>query len=231
MSAGCKSSLGACPPIDRDEVLSNEQTFTTWAYADASSVVRAAPSSKASPVGVLHAVTEDGLPEVYVVLCDEVLPPSRTGAPETWAEIRLPTRTPGQTGWVARSALSDYTRVNTELVVSRASHRLWLYRAGVPIFETSIGVGRRTAPTPAGHFWIREAFPVAQRAVGAYGPYAFGTSAYSVFPDWPGGGVVGIHGTSTPHVGPSSAGCITMPDVDIMRLATLVPLGTPLLIE
>ena len=29
-----------------------------------------------------------------------------------------------------------------------------------------------------------------------YGPWAFGTSAYSVLSDWPGGGVVGIHGTN-----------------------------------
>jgi len=31
-----------------------------------------------------------------------------------------------------------------------------------------------------------------------YGPVAFGTSAYARLSDWPGGGVVGIHGTNEP---------------------------------
>ena len=45
---------------------------------------------------------------------------------------------------------------------------------------------------------------------GSYGPWAFGTSAYSVLSDWPGGGVIGIHGTNQPHLIPGrpSHGCV-----------------------
>jgi lipoprotein-anchoring transpeptidase ErfK/SrfK len=62
-----------------------------------------------------------------------------------------------------------------------------------------------------------------------YGPWAFGTSAYSVLSDWPGGGVVGIHGTDQPELIPGrpSHGCIRVPNRDIHRLARLMPIGTP----
>ena len=63
-----------------------------------------------------------------------------------------------------------------------------------------------------------------------YGPWAFGTSAYSVLSDWPGGGVVGIHGTNRPQLIPGrpSHGCIRVPNRKILQLVTLMPLGTPI---
>ena len=67
-----------------------------------------------------------------------------------------------------------------------------------------MGVGRPSLPTPAGHFYLREKL----RAIGApmYGPYALGTSAYAPkLTDWPGGGVVGIHGTDEPRAHPGPA--------------------------
>jgi lipoprotein-anchoring transpeptidase ErfK/SrfK len=67
-----------------------------------------------------------------------------------------------------------------------------------------------------------------------YGPVAFGTSARSsVLTDWPAGGFVGIHGTDRPDLIPGrvSHGCIRMQNRDIMRLARLMPVGTPLTIR
>ena len=63
------------------------------------------------------------------------------------------------------------------------------------------GVGKRSTPTPAGRFWIRERFAVPGRTL--YGPYAFGTSAYSRLSDWPRGGVVGLGVVSTVGGGPA----------------------------
>jgi lipoprotein-anchoring transpeptidase ErfK/SrfK len=62
---------------------------------------------------------------------------------------------------------------------------------------------------------------------------AFGTSAYSVLSDWPGGGVVGIHGTNQPGLLPGrvSHGCIRVPNAKIARLARLMPIGTPVRIR
>ena len=77
-------------------------------------------------------------------------------------------------------------------------------------------------------FWIRERFRVANPE-GPYGPRAFGTSAYSRLSDWPGGGVIGIHGTDEPRLIPGrpSHGCIRLPNHAIGRLYRLMPVGTP----
>ena len=69
---------------------------------------------------------------------------------------------------------------------------------------------------------LRSADPV-------YGPWAFGTSAYSALSDWPGGGVVGIHGTNQPALIPGrpSHGCVRLTNAAVTRLAALMPIGTP----
>jgi lipoprotein-anchoring transpeptidase ErfK/SrfK len=54
-----------------------------------------------------------------------------------------------------------------------------------------------------------------------------------VLTDWPAGGFVGIHGTNRPELLPGrvSHGCIRMRNQDILRLARLLPVGTPLTIR
>jgi lipoprotein-anchoring transpeptidase ErfK/SrfK len=61
-----------------------------------------------------------------------------------------------------------------------------------------------------------------------YGPFAIETSAYSRLSEWPGGGVVGIHGTSLPQlIGRAvSHGCIRVPHAAALRLQREVPLGS-----
>jgi lipoprotein-anchoring transpeptidase ErfK/SrfK len=74
---------------------------------------------------------------------------------------------------------------------------------------------------------VRELFRVPGQSL--YGPYAFGTSAYSILSDWPGGGVVGIHGTNQPALIPGrpSHGCIRLRNPDITYLANHLPIGAP----
>jgi lipoprotein-anchoring transpeptidase ErfK/SrfK len=63
-----------------------------------------------------------------------------------------------------------------------------------------------------------------------YGVLAFGTTARSAtLTDWPGGGFIGIHGTSRPEILPGrvSHGCIRMRNADILRLDRRMPVGTP----
>jgi lipoprotein-anchoring transpeptidase ErfK/SrfK len=67
-----------------------------------------------------------------------------------------------------------------------------------------------------------------------YGPLAFITSATSdTLTDWPGGGVVGIHGTSVPGLIPGkiSHGCVRLRNADILKLAKLMPVGTPVTVS
>jgi lipoprotein-anchoring transpeptidase ErfK/SrfK len=64
-----------------------------------------------------------------------------------------------------------------------------------------------------------------------YGQYAIGTSAYSdQLTEWPGGGVVGIHGTDEPQLIPGrpSHGCIRVRNPAMGRLWKLLKLGTPI---
>jgi lipoprotein-anchoring transpeptidase ErfK/SrfK len=97
------------------------------------------------------------------------------------------------------------------------------------VFRAPVGIGKRGTPTPAGRFYVRDR--VVRYASPFYGPVAFGTSARSAtLTDWPGGGFVGIHGTDRPDLIPGrvSHGCIRMRNRDILRLAALMPVGTPL---
>jgi lipoprotein-anchoring transpeptidase ErfK/SrfK len=219
----CRVTAATCPS---DRVLSNETTSTTWAYADVPSTVRESPTNSSARVATLRMNTEDGLPEVYIVLR------RRQVGSTAWAQIRVPMRPNGSIGWVPLGSLSEPNRLTTQIVIDKASERLRLYRAGHLVFTAPVGIGTPNDPTPAGHFWIREGFPV--RGDPAYGPYAFGTSDYSTtLTDWPHGGVIGIHGTDQPGLVPGrpSHGCVRMRNSDISTLARLVSVGTPLLIQ
>ncbi len=204
-------------------MLTDGRTFSTWAHPERAAAVRRRPSPTANRAGRLHLRTEDGYPEVYVVLRAVVDPDGRT-----WLRIRIPTRPRARSGWVRDFALGPLYRVVTRLVVDRARLRATLYRSGKRIWASPIGVGKASTPTPGGRFWIREKFAVTN-AGGIYGPRAFGTSAYSRLSDWPGGGVIGIHGTDAPSLIPGrpSHGCVRVPNPAIKRLYRLMPIGTP----
>jgi lipoprotein-anchoring transpeptidase ErfK/SrfK len=181
----------------------------------------------AKAIGKLRWNTEDGLPEVYLVLESRV-----DDHDEVWLRIRIPQRPNGHTGWVREEQLSNLKVVTTQLTIDRSSLRATLRKAGKVIWRSPIGVGAPGTPTPGGRFWIRERL----RNLGGsavYGPWAFGTAAYSKLSDWPGGGVVGIHGTNEPGLIPGrpSHGCVRVPNARISRLARIMPVGTPVRIK
>ena len=219
------ASAGAQP--GGSERLSDGRTFAHWAHAERKAAVMRLPSQTSPRVASLRSRTEDGFPEVYPVVRRFT---DRHG--DTWLRIRIPMRPNGRTGWVRDSALGPLYRVRTRLLVDRGRLRATLYLSGRPIWRSPIGVGKAGTPTPAGHFWIREKFRVAKPA-GIYGPWAFGTGAYSRLSDWPGGGVIGIHGTNQPGLIPGrpSHGCVRVPNPAIHRLAVLMPIGTPVRIR
>jgi hypothetical protein len=217
--------LSARGPLG-DERLSDERRVTRYAGAVARSTVRRLPSMAAPAVARLRYLTEDGPFEVYIVLESHI-----DAAQRTWLHIRLPARPNGQTGWVSRNDLGPLRVVRTMLRVDRTLLRATLYRDGRRAWSSAIGIGTAATPTPAGQFWIRTRLR-GLRGAPAYGPVAFGTGAYSVLSDWPGGGVVGIHGTDRPELIPGrpSHGCIRVPNAAIIRLWRLMPIGTPVTI-
>ena len=206
--------------------LSNRTTFTRWAYANLPSKAKSEPGGKGRTVGKLHFNTEDGRPEIYLAL--EMYTDAKGNE---WVQTQLPGRPNGRTGWVPREGLGEFHLIHTQIVVDRRSLRITLFKNGKKAFQAPIGVGKGSTPTPGGHSWIREKLNGFGNAV--YGPLAFGTGTYSTkLTDWPGGGVVGIHGTNEPNLIPGrpSHGCIRLKNKDILRLNRLMKPGTPLII-
>jgi lipoprotein-anchoring transpeptidase ErfK/SrfK len=225
-SAAAQQALPAPNPPDATN-LSNERTETRWAYPQRRARVYSRPSGQARRVTRLRLLTEDHFPELYVVLARWVDPRGNE-----WMKVRLPMRPNGRTGWVPRNALAELNLVRTFIDVDKRRLRVTLYRRGQVVLRARIGVGKAATPTPSGQFYIREKFKV--RGVPLYGTHAIGTSAYApTLSDWPGGGVVGLHGTSQPQLIPGrpSHGCIRLKNRDIARLYRLAPRGTPILIH
>lgn len=206
----------------------NEQTFPRWAHpVEKAAAIRSSPTANANRITKTHPLTEDGFPEVYIVLR------SRSDSKgNTWLKIRIPMRPNGKKGWVRDSALGPLYPVRTRLVVDRSDLRATLFRRGNQIWSAQIGIGAPDTPTPPGHFWIREKFKIDDPG-SLYGPMAFGTSDYSVLTDWPGGGVIGIHGTNEPALIPGrpSHGCIRVRNPELRELWDLMPIGTLLQIR
>jgi lipoprotein-anchoring transpeptidase ErfK/SrfK len=150
-----------------------------------------------------------------------------------WDEVYLPKRPNGSLGWVKDSSvtlLRDPYRVN----VSLADHTLTVWRGARRIHREAVGVGRLVTPTPTGRYFLVELFAQSDPS-GIYGPYAFGTSAFSnaLFSFGGGPGQIGLHGTNDPSaLGTDvSHGCIRMSNSGIAKLARLLPLGTPITIS
>jgi len=221
-----RAAAAAMPPANPPGMvqLSDERLTTKWAHIADLQPVFSRPSGSARQVARLRLLTEDRFAEVYLVLSKWTNP-----AGNTWLKIRVPKRPNGATGWVRASALGELHTVHTLLRVNKHTLRVTLYDRGRKRFSARIGVGKASTPTPAGHFWIREKFRVGGHTL--YGPRAIGTSAYAPYlTDWPGGGVVGMHGTDQPNLIPGrpSHGCIRLRNADILRLYKLAPKGTPI---
>jgi lipoprotein-anchoring transpeptidase ErfK/SrfK len=150
-----------------------------------------------------------------------------------WEKVYLPQRPNGTTGWVRDRSVSlaydPYT-----VVVSLSQQRVHVYRAGRQILVTKAGVGRSVSATPSGKYFLVMLLKQPDPN-GMYGPYAFGTSAFSnTYYHFGGGpGEIGLHGTDDPQaLGTNvSHGCIRVSNAAITRLARILPLGTPVLIQ
>src|SRR5262245_7872216 len=204
-----------------------DKKVARWAVVLRRVVVRAQPKASARAVTTLDTMTSDDTQNLVVVLERRDL-----GRDSAWYRVRLPILPNNSTGWVRTRYLGTLYTVHTHLYVDRSRLRATLKRDGKTIFTTHVGVGKSYWPTPRGEFYVRSKLTGFDDPV--YGPIAFGTSARSaVLTDWPGGGFVGIHGTNQPEILPGrvSHGCIRMPNPAIVKLARLMPVGTPLSIR
>ena len=184
--------------------------------------VLAKPSGDATRIAVLRQFRPDFSPQYVLAL--SVLRAEKTGKP-TWYRISVPGRPNGRTGWV-RAASLELHPVYKRLVVYRGARRYEFWDRDKLVRSGRVGVGKPGAETPLGLFYVTSKFDPTAPILGAY---AFETSAYSKLTDWPGGGVVGVHGTPWPWLlGQAvSHGCVRLHNDDIQFLRSRVPVGTP----
>jgi lipoprotein-anchoring transpeptidase ErfK/SrfK len=215
-------------PTPRDAfALSGPGGVSRWAYVKKTVAARAEPRATARTVGRLPAITPERVPNLTLLLQGKIDDRGRY-----WVRVRLPMLPNGSTGWVPRTMLGKFQAITTRLVVDRNLFTATLYKRGSVVFRSRIGVGKSHWPTPAGEFHVREKLSGFRDPI--YGPLAFGLNARSaVLTDWLNGGFIGIHGTNQPGILPGrvSHGCIRMPNAGILRLARLMPLGTPVTIH
>ena len=185
--------------------------------------VRAAPRSDARRVTVLRQFRPDYRPQVVLALSERTDPES--GEP-SWYRISVPGRPNGRTGWIPAAA-ADIRPVRELIQIDLSARTLALWSKGRVVLKTRVAVGRPGMETPRGLFYVT--WKLVPRA-SVLGKIAFETSAYSKLSEWPGGGIVGIHGTYEPHLlGQAvSHGCVRVANRDILRLRARVGLGTPI---
>jgi hypothetical protein len=187
---------------------------------------RRSPDAAARIVRVLREFRSDFRPRVVLVLEKRITP---SGA--RWYRVSLPGRPNGQRGWIPGEAVR-LRRVLNRIVVRRDARRLEVRRLADAkvLFRAPVAVGTPDAPTPLGrNFYVQWRFTPNDPF---FGPFALETSAYSRLSDWPGGGIVGIHGTSLPGlIGQAvSHGCIRMRNEDVVDLYERVKVGTKVIV-
>jgi lipoprotein-anchoring transpeptidase ErfK/SrfK len=183
-------------------------------------VVRAAPRANAARIGLVEEFRPDFRKHIVHATASK-----RDARGRLWYKIVLVGRPNNRTGWIP-AANAELKPVRARIVVSRSERTLRLFVNGEQRLRTTIAVGKAGAPTPVGYFYVTSRFVPRNSFLGVF---ALELSAYSpTLTDWPGGGVVGIHGTSVPHLlGQAvSHGCIRVSNEAARVLQRLAPVGT-----
>jgi L,D-transpeptidase catalytic domain len=170
-----------------------------------------------------------GGPHVLLVL------DSRMYKHKAWLRVALPDRPNGSSGWIRE----DFVRLSTtswRVTVNRAAHTVTVYRDGRKQRSFQAVIGKPETPTPGGLYAIYEKLPQPDPK-GFLGPWALHLTAFSdVLLNYGGGpGRVAIHGRdgtslADPLGSSASHGCVRVDDVNIIWMAHVIPLGTPVLV-
>jgi lipoprotein-anchoring transpeptidase ErfK/SrfK len=215
----------ASPPSD---VAAGAVEAASTAYPKAGVILRtrlaahASPSSSSAVLKVFPQFRSDFRPTMLLVLGED-----KDAKGVRWLKLSLPMRPNGRTGWVKARAV-QMRPVRRSIVIDLSSRKLRVLEDGKTRYATRVAIRRRGMETPTGrNFYLTATFKPTERFLGAF---AFETSAYSKLSEWPGGGVVGLHGTSMPWLlgRAVSHGCIRMSNAAALVLKRLTPAGTPL---
>jgi len=183
---------------------------------------RSQPDAGSRVVKAIHELGGSGLQVFLAVRA------ARDSSGAWWYELSLPGRPNGGRGWVPGGVV-DLRTVPNRIVVHVRTRTLEVQRIadGKVLLRTVVAVGKQSTQTPIG----RDFYVLARYASEDpfYGPFVLQTSAYSGLRDWPGGGLVGIHGTDEPGLlgDAVSHGCVRVSNQVAVALERLAPLGTP----
>ena len=148
-------------------------------------------------------------------------------------EVVLPVRPNGTTGWVDLDDVGLYV-VDGLIRVDLSERQLTYEVDGVEMLRTEVGIGSVYNETPTGTFFVTDRVTLANPS-SPWGPHALGLSARSdSITEYNGGdGIIGIHGTNNPSSigGNISLGCVRLPNDVITELHSMVPIGTPVVID
>jgi lipoprotein-anchoring transpeptidase ErfK/SrfK len=162
--------------------------------------------------------------------------------PDGWAQVLLPIRPNGSTGWVKTSDVTlmpNPYRIKVEL----GAHKITVNKGDDVIYTGPVAVGAtdpplpdvgKPTPTPTGEYYLRILLQAPDPNT-VYGPYAYGLSSHSDSLDEFAGGdaEIGIHGNNDASVLGKNVthGCIRMDNDAITMLAKQLPLGTPVTVS
>jgi lipoprotein-anchoring transpeptidase ErfK/SrfK len=184
--------------------------------------VRKSPNPHSKVIKVMHDFRADFRPQEVFAIGEQ-----KGGDGNPWYHISIPMRPNGTYGWVPAAAVS-LAPTPGKIKISLNRRTIDLYWKGKHVWHGKVAIGAPGRETPLGAYYVAARFvPYHDPFLGVF---AVETSAYSKLTEWPGGGVVGIHGTSVPQLlGQAvSHGCVRVANVTAAKLKRYAPLGTPI---
>lgn len=184
-------------------------------------IARSEPRDSAKRVTVIHEFRSDYRQQYVLAVAGFV---DKHGV--LWVKLRLQLRPNGTYGWI-RASSAALTTTHAAIVVHRGLRKIDIFHDGVQVGEAPVAIGAPGRETPLGNYYVTARFIPDDPFLGVF---AVETSAYSKLTEWPGGGLVGIHGTSAPQLlGQAvSHGCVRVSNATALLLRKYVPLGTPI---
>jgi len=225
-AAACLTAAAAIPHASAGSRTTVESVFPAAGELAVRSVpVRKTPNPRGHVIRVMHQFRSDYRPQEMLAVRNTV---GSDG--NVWYRVSIPMRPNGTYGWIPADTVS-LSPTHSQIVVDLRRRTIDVYRFGKHRWHAIVAVGAPGRETPVGHYFVAARFvPYHDPFLGVF---ALETSAYSKLTEWPGGGVVGIHGTSEPQLlGQAvSHGCVRVSNTTARQLERLAPLGTPIWIK
>ena len=222
-AAAAAAALAASTTTARADTVRYETVFPAAGELTVNAVpVRRSPSPHAPVIKAMKQFRADYRIQEILAVGARI---GTDGRP--WYHISIPMRPNGTYGWIPAGTVS-LSPTKGQIVVHRSSRTIDIYWQDKRVYHAMVAIGAPGMETPLGHYYVAARFvPYEDPFLGVF---AVETSAYSRLTEWPGGGVVGIHGTSMPQLlGQAvSHGCVRVANSTAIVLRKYAPLGTPI---